>query len=66
MTFEGWYRAGALVQWLKLPAGNVGYRVFESHSGLHVSKKQNVSSPLTGNDSILGRGAMGGNQLPVT
>ena len=37
-------KAGTLVQWLKLPAWN---------SGLQVSKKQNVSSRLTRNDSIL-------------
>ena len=40
-------RAGALVQWLKLPAWKVRYRGFEPNSGLQVSKKQNVSSPLT-------------------
>ena len=45
--------AGSLVQWLKLPAWKVGDRGFEPHSGLQVLKKQNVSSPLTRNDSIL-------------
>ena len=44
---------GALVQWLKLPAWKVGDRGLESHSDLQISKKQNVSSPLTCNDSIL-------------
>ena len=46
-------RAGALVQWLRLPAWDVGDRGFEPHSGLQVSKKQNVPSSLTHNDSIL-------------
>ena len=46
-------RAEALVQWLKLPAWKVRDRGFEPHSGLQVSKKQNVSSPLTHNDLIL-------------
>ena len=32
--------AGALVQWLKLPAWKVGDRGFEPHSGLQVSKKK--------------------------
>ena len=41
--------AGALVQWLKLPAWKVG----EPLSGIQVSKKHNVSSPLTRNDSLL-------------
>ena len=36
-------RAGALLQWLKLPACKVGDCGFEPHSGLQVSKKQNVS-----------------------
>ena len=35
--------------WLQLPAWKVG---IEPHSGLPVSKKQNVSSPRTRNDSI--------------
>ena len=47
------HRAGALMQWLKLPALKVGDRGFEPHSGLKVSNKQNVSSPLTRKDSIL-------------
>ena len=38
---------------LKLPAWKVGHRRFEPHPGFQVSKKQNVSSPLTQNDSIL-------------
>ena len=46
-------RAEALVQWLKLPAWKVGDRGFEPHSGLQVSKKQNVSFSLTRKDSIL-------------
>ena len=40
-------RAGALLQWLKLSAWKVGGRGFEPHSGLQISKKQNVSPPLT-------------------
>ena len=31
-------RAGALVQWLKLPAPKVGDRAFEPHSGLQAAK----------------------------
>ena len=46
-------REGTLVQWLKLPAWKFGDRGLEPHSGLQVSKKQNVSFPLTRNDSIL-------------
>ena len=42
---------------VKLPANppvwKVGDRWFEAHSGLQVSKKPNVSSPLTRDDSIL-------------
>ena len=45
-------RAGA-VQWFKLPAWKVKDRRFEPHSGHLVSKKQNISSPLTRKDSIL-------------
>ena len=45
--------AGALVQWLKLPAWEVGDRGFEPHYGLQASKKQNVSFPVTRNDSKL-------------
>ena len=41
------------MQWLKLPAWKVGDRGFEPHFALQVSKKQNVSSPLTREDSIL-------------
>ena len=44
---------GALVQWLKLPAWKVGDCGFEPHSGLQVSKKQNISSTLTRKDSLL-------------
>ena len=36
-----------------IPAWKVGDRGFEPHSGLQVSKKQNVSSPLTRKNSIL-------------
>ena len=46
-------RAGALGQWLKLPAWKFGDRVFEPHSGLRASKKQTVSSPLIRKDIIL-------------
>ena len=35
--------AGALVQWLKLPALKVRDRRFEPRCGIQVSKKQNVS-----------------------
>ena len=45
--------AGALVQWLKLPAWKVGDRGFEPHSGFQVSKKQNDFSSLTRKDSLL-------------
>ena len=41
------------MQWLKLPAWKVGDHGLEPYSGLQVLKKQNVSSPLTHNDSIL-------------
>ena len=43
----------AMVLWLKLPAWKVGDRGFEPHSDIPVSKKQNVSSPLTRKDLIL-------------
>ena len=46
-------RTGALVQWLKMPSWKVRDRGFELHSDLQVSKKQNVSSPLTREDLIL-------------
>ena len=46
-------RRVALVQWLKLPAWKVGNRGFEPHSGVQVSKKQNVSFMLTHKDLIL-------------
>ena len=39
--------AGALVQQFKLFAWKGGVRGFEPQSGLQVSKKENVSSPLT-------------------
>ena len=41
------------MQWLKLPAWEIGDREFEPRSGIQVSKKQNVSSPLTRKDLIL-------------
>ena len=41
------------MQWLKLPVWEVGDREFEPHSGIQVSKNQNVSYPFTLNDSIL-------------
>ena len=41
------------MQWLKLPAWKVGVCGFEPHSGLQVSKKQNVSSLLTHKDAIV-------------
>ena len=41
------------MQWLKLPARKVGDRGFEPHSGIQVSKKQNVSFSLTRRYSIL-------------
>ena len=44
---------GVLVQWLKLPAWKVEDRGLEPHSNLQISKKQNVSSPLTRKNSIL-------------
>ena len=47
------YISGALVQWLKLPAWKVGDDGVEPRSGIQVSKKQHVSSPLTREDSIL-------------
>ena len=51
--------AGALVQWLKLPAWNVGDRGLKPHSVLQVSKAQNVSTPLTREDSILWKASVG-------
>ena len=47
------FGAGALVQCSKLPVWKVENRGFKPHYGLQVSKKQNVSSPLTREDSIL-------------
>ena len=38
---------------IKLPVWKVGSRGFEPHSGIQVLKKQNVSSPLTRNGSIM-------------
>ena len=46
------------MQWLKLPAWKVGDSEFEPPSGFQVSKKQNVSSPLTREDSILWRASV--------
>ena len=45
--------AGGLLLWLKLPARKFGDRGFKPNSALQVSKKQNVSSPLTRKDPIL-------------
>ena len=45
--------AGALVQWLKLPAWKVRDRELVPCSGIQVSKKQNVSSTLTRKRAIL-------------
>ena len=45
--------AGALLQWLRLPTWKGGDRVIVPLSGIQVSKKQNVSSPLTRKDSVL-------------
>ena len=39
--------------WLTLPVWKVRDRGFELHSGLQVSKKENVSSPLTRNVLLL-------------
>ena len=50
-THAAW--AGALDQWLKLPAWKISVREFEPYAVLQVSKIQNVSSPLTRKDSIL-------------
>ena len=52
-VFHKRQRAGALVQWLKLPTWKVRDRGFKPHSGLQVSKKQTGSSSLTRKDSIL-------------
>ena len=41
------WRAGTLVQWLKLPAWKVEGREFKPNFGLQVSEKQNISYPLT-------------------
>ena len=41
------------MQWLDLPAWKVGDRGFELRSDIQVSKKENVSSPLTREHSIL-------------
>ena len=38
-------QAGAMVQWLKLPAWKVGDRWFKPHSGLKVLKKQECFYP---------------------
>ena len=50
---DSFVQAGALVQWLKLPAWKVRDREFQPHTGFQVSKKLNVSFPLTRKDSIL-------------
>ena len=43
-------KGGGLVQWVKLAAWKVGDRTFKPRSGIQVSKKQNISSPLTHKD----------------
>ena len=43
---------------LKLPAWKFDDRVFEPHSGLQYSKKQNVSYPLTRKDVIFWRASV--------
>ena len=48
----GFTPGGGLVQWSKLPAWKVGDRGFEPCSGIQISNKQNVSSPLTRKDLI--------------
>ena len=45
--------AGALAQWVNLPAWKVGVHGFEPRSDIQFSKKQNVSSLLTRKYSIL-------------
>ena len=44
---------GGLMQWLKLPAWKFGDSWFEPRSGIQVSNKQIVSSPLNRKDFIL-------------
>ena len=51
-TYVKFCRAEALVQWLKLPVCKLGDHGFEP-SSLQVSRKQDVSSPLTSKYSIL-------------
>ena len=46
-------KGGALLQWSKLPTWKVGDCGFKPHSGLQVSKKENVSSLPTRKDPIL-------------
>ena len=53
ITWNAISRAAALVQWLNLHAWKVGDCGFKPLSGIHISKKHNVSYPLTRNDSIL-------------
>ena len=53
------YKGGALHGALaKLPAWEVRDRGFQPRSGIQVSNKQNVSSLLTRNDSILWEGSV--------
>ena len=40
------------MQWLKLPAWEVGDCWFKPGSGIQILKKQNVSSPLTRKNAI--------------
>ena len=49
-------RVGVLVQWpVKLPAWEIGDRGFVPRSGIHASKKHNVSSPLSIVESLRDR-----------
>ena len=52
------YSGGGPGVGLKLPAWKVGDRGLESHSGIRVSKKQNVSSSLTRKDPVLWRASV--------
>ena len=46
-SFQSVFTVETLVQWLNPPSLTVGDRGIELRSGIQVSKKQNVSSPLT-------------------
>ena len=62
--YGGWSRVGALVHWLRVPAWKVGDRGFEPRSGIQVSKKQNGSSLLTRENSILWGASVKSGELP--